>query len=70
MLVEGLGFLQRLMRHKDDFGRARGQLAPLVEAPACTTTGRPWGERATLSGPRTWKCAPWWCSAWSLSGSR
>ena len=31
---------------------------PTSEEPAWATTGRPCGERATFSGPRTVKCLP------------
>ncbi len=31
---------------------------PTSDEPACATTGRPCGERATFKGPRTVKCLP------------
>ena len=30
-------------------------------------TGRPWGDRGALNGPRTWRKRPWWSIRWTLS---
>ena len=31
---------------------------PRPDDPAWSSTGRPWGERGTVSGPRTWNHSP------------
>jgi hypothetical protein len=51
--VEGARLGQGLLRGEHHLGGARRQFAAGSEEPACTSTGRPCGERGRFSGPRT-----------------
>ncbi len=62
VVVVGLRVVELGVQREDHLGVRRGEVAPLVESPACTTTGAPAGS-GHREGPVTSNCGPWWSTS-------